>query len=223
MTTGDILSRYFEHTGEITALDFDGERLCSGGLDGVINIYHTNTNSNRNTTASSGGVSGDSSSSSSASSSSQSRPSRRGRPRSFAESDIKFSDVLALEMMAVTAAANAVAGAQEETPTGRKGQQQVVLESLHSKQVTGMRLLPSGNKTPTTPTSQGTNNSNSSSSSSTPSPVPSSLMVTCGLDKKLVCVDVATGSTVYSVTLDATPICMDVDPQVTYSCITLCH
>ena len=207
MTTGDILSRYFEHTGEISALDYDGERLCSGGLDGVVNIYNTH---NINTAAVSSGDSSDTSTSTP-------KPQKRGRPRTFAESDIKFSDVLALEMMATTTTATATtttatatkAVPEESASSGGKGQQQqrqrqqVVLESLHTKQVTGMRLLPSSK-----------NKNNNGTSSAPPLSVPPPLMVTCGLDKKLVCVDVSTGSTVYAVTLDATPICLDVDAQV---------
>jgi hypothetical protein len=39
-------------------------------------------------------------------------------------------------------------------------------------------------------------------------------LVTCGLDKKLVCVDVGSGEVRYSVALDSPPLCLDVDPQV---------
>ena len=214
--TATLLRRYFEHTGEISALDFDGERLCSGGKDGVINIYHTPSN----TTVPTGGGVSDSSSdaktsasasastSTSTSSSSPTRASRRGRPRIFTESDIKFSDVLALEMMTVAETTTTTDTSSTTTTTATsdvKGKQQVVLESLHTKQVTGMRLVPSR---------KNNNNNNNNNTNSVPLPPPPSLMVTCGLDKKLVCVDVTTGATVYSVKLDATPTCLDVDAQV---------
>ena len=211
--TATLLRRYFEHTGEISALDFDGERLCSGGKDGVINIYHTPSN----TTILPGSVSDSSSDtkasasvSASTSTSSPTRASRRGRPRIFTESDIKFSDVLALEMMTVAETSTTTTTDTSSTTTTTatsdvKGKQQVVLESLHTKQVTGMRLVPSR---------KNNNNNNNNNTNSVPLPPPPSLMVTCGLDKKLVCVDVTTGATVYSVKLDATPTCLDVDAQV---------
>jgi hypothetical protein len=36
---GLIYDKYNKHKGEITAIDYDGKNLCSGGADGTINIY----------------------------------------------------------------------------------------------------------------------------------------------------------------------------------------
>ena len=37
---GKILDKFYEHTNEITAIDFDGSNICSGGADGLVNYYH---------------------------------------------------------------------------------------------------------------------------------------------------------------------------------------
>jgi hypothetical protein len=49
---GKIVDKFFEHTNEITAIDFDGSNVCSGGADGLINYYYADAKGSRQTSRS---------------------------------------------------------------------------------------------------------------------------------------------------------------------------
>ena len=125
MTTSDVIRRYREHSGEVSALDFDGHRVVSGGMDGTVNIYTLG-----------GGEQGGSD------------KRRRGQPRRFAASAVKFSDAAWLaqeEALISGGGAKGTEGADGATATAARPAAQtpqLVLESLHTKQVTSPYIAP---------------------------------------------------------------------------------
>jgi len=152
----------------VSALDFDGQRAVSAGMDGTVNVY---------TLAGSGSGSGTGSGSGSGEEGVERR--RRGQPRAFAKAALKFSDAAVLaqqqeeEQQGGSRGGESPPGATATAPrpTAQAGQQQqhqqLVFESLHTKRVTGARLLPLA---PNTVVGGG-------------AAAPAPLMVTCGLDK----------------------------------------
>ena len=151
---------------QVSALDFDGQRAVSAGMDGTVNVY---------TLAGSGSGSGTGSGSGSGEEGVERR--RRGQPRAFAKAALKFSDAAVLaqqqeeEQQGGSRGGESPPGATATAPrpTAQAGQQQqqLVFESLHTKRVTGARLLPSA---PNAVVGGG-------------AAAPAPLMVTCGLDK----------------------------------------
>jgi hypothetical protein len=146
----------------VSALDFDGQRAVSAGMDGTVNVY---------TLAGTGSGSG--------SGEEGVERRRRGQPRAFAKAALKFSDAAVLaqqqeeEQQGGSRGGESPPGATATAPrpTAQAGQQQqhqqLVFESLHTKRVTGARLLPSA---PNAVVGGG-------------AAAPAPLMVTCGLDK----------------------------------------
>ena len=45
ISSGEILDKFYQHTGPVTAVDFDGVNMISGGSDGITNIYALTFNS----------------------------------------------------------------------------------------------------------------------------------------------------------------------------------
>ena len=44
ISTGEVLDKYYQHSGMVSALDFDGYNCISGGADGITNIYQVTLN-----------------------------------------------------------------------------------------------------------------------------------------------------------------------------------
>jgi WD40 repeat protein len=47
LSSGDVLDKFNEHSGEVTSIDFDGLHLCSGGSDGTLCFYSLSYNQSK--------------------------------------------------------------------------------------------------------------------------------------------------------------------------------